>query len=249
MKLKTNQGIIISILVLLFNLPCCKDLYGREQLAIADKGSYLADIISTLKTEWPTNRTVNIIAHGHSVPAGYFKTPIVNTFNAYPHLIHKALKAEYPYSVINVIVSAIGGENSLSGAKRFKEDVLSLKPDVILIDYALNDRGIGLESAEIAWREMIEKSLSSGAKVILLTPTGDTSAGMDDPDDLLNQHAKQIRNLAHEYQVGLVDSLQLFKQYIQQGGKLEDLMSQVNHPNLQGHQLVANELASWFKAE
>ena len=30
------------------------------------------------------------------------------------------------------------------------------------------------------------------------------------------------------------------------GGKLDDLMSQVNHPNRKGHELVANELQSWF---
>jgi len=29
-----------------------------------------------LQKEWPKNRAMNIVFHGHSVPAGYFKTPL-----------------------------------------------------------------------------------------------------------------------------------------------------------------------------
>ena len=241
-----KQAVRISILSILFFASLCGNLYGEETRGIIDKQSYLANVVNLLKQEWPKNRTVNIVAHGHSVPAGYFKTPLVDTFSAYPHLLHKALKAKYPYAVINVIVTAIGGETSQRGAERFEKDVLVLKPDVVLIDYALNDRGIGLDNAEKAWRAMIEKAIAQGVKVILLTPTGDTSASLDNPNDPLNLHAEQIQELAKEYHVGLVDSTQLYKQYIRKGGKLEDLMSQVNHPNRQGHELIAQEIFCWF---
>src|SRR3954471_18679187 len=105
----------------------------------ASPDNYLAEVISQLQRHWPTNRTITIVCHGHSVPAGYFKTPVVDTFNAYPHLLHVAIKARRPHAVTNVIVAAIGGENAESGAKRFERDVLSLRPDVVTIDYALND--------------------------------------------------------------------------------------------------------------
>ena len=124
--------------------------------------------------------------------------------------------------------------------------MLSLRPDVVTIDYGLNDRGIGLERAKKAWTTMIEKAQIAGVKVILLTPTGDLSAKLDDPNDPLNQHAAQIRTLAAEHHVALVDSLALFEQYVKNGGKLEDIMSQVNHPNRKGHNLVAASLLSWF---
>ena len=35
-------------------------------------------------------------------------------------------------------------------------------------------------------------------------------------------------------------------QYVEKGGKLEDLMSQGNHPNRKGHALVAAALLEWF---
>jgi lysophospholipase L1-like esterase len=215
----------------------------------AGRAGYLADIRTLLNIQWPKNRTVNIVCHGHSVPAGYFRTPLVRSMDAYPHLLHAALCDAFRFARINVIVTAIGGENAESGAARFDRDVLSLRPDVVTIDYALNDRAIGLERAEKAWRTMIEKALAAKAKVILLTPTPDKAAKLDDPTDPLHQHADQIRRLAAEYHIGLVDSLGIFKQAIRYGVKLDDLMAQSNHPNRRGHELVARELERLFEEE
>lgn len=238
----------------------------------ADPATYLADLSTLLQRQWPANRTVNVVCHGHSVPAGYFKTPVVDTFNAYPHLLHRALKERFPFAVINVIVTAIGGENAEQGAKRFERDVLALRPDVVTIDYSLNDRGIGLARAEAAWRSMITNATARGIKVILLTPTPDLRAKLDDPQDPLVQHAEQVRRLAAEYGVGLVDSLAAFQRALRQPAsaapppathgaealraprrpapkRLADLMAQVNHPNRAGHELVAAELQRWFQPQ
>jgi len=212
----------------------------------ASRETYLSGISSSLARQWPKNRTVTIVCHGHSVPAGYFKTPVVDTFNAYPHLLHKALKERFPYAVLNVIVTAIGGENAETGAKRFHKDVLALHPDVVTIDYALNDRAIGLKRAEAAWRSMITNALKSGVRVILLTPTPDLRSKLDDPADPLNQHAEQIRNLAREYGIGLADSLAAFRARVSAGDQLKEFMAQGNHPNRKGHDLVADELLKWF---
>lgn len=212
----------------------------------ADPNTYLSDIAAEMRLQWPTNHMIPIVCHGHSVPAGYFKTPIVDTFNAYPHLLHRSLKEKFPYAVINVTVTAIGGEQSESGAKRFERDVLSLRPEVVTIDYGLNDRAIGLARAETAWRSMITNALSRNIKVILLTPTADQNAKLDDPNDPLNQHAAQIRRLAAEYKVGLADSLEAFRVKLKSGVPLTNLMSQRNHPSRAGHDLVVAELLRWF---
>ena len=49
-------------------------LFAAEP-AVADKATYLAELCQTLTLQWPRNRMVEIVVHGHSVPAGYFKTP------------------------------------------------------------------------------------------------------------------------------------------------------------------------------
>jgi len=248
MSLTKTQFYFHSLLLILACLlPAGSALMGDSTPALtADPKRFLSEVTAELSKQWPDNRTLRIVCHGHSVPAGFFKTPKVDTFNAYPHLLHLGLKERYPHAVINVIVTAIGGENSVRGAERFEAEVLTHRPDILLIDYALNDRGVGLEKARDAWVSMIQQAQSRNIKVILLTPTGDHRADMNDPDDLLNQHAAQIRDLAKEYQVGLVDSLQLFKDYINAGQPLDDLMSQVNHPNRKGHDIVTRALLDWF---
>ena len=220
---------------------------GRPLAAAeAERTTYLAGLSAAMQVKWPKNRTITIVCHGHSVPSGFFRTPVVDTFNAYPHLLHRGLKERFPHAVINVIVTAIGGEQSESGAKRFAADVLTHKPDLITIDYSLNDRGIGLERARVAWTAMISAAKQAGIPVLLLTPTPDQASKLDDPKDPLVQHAAQVRALAQEHQVGVVDSLELFKARVVQGTPLPDLMSQGNHPNRAGHDLVAAGLLAWF---
>jgi acyl-CoA thioesterase-1 len=154
---------------------------------IADPASYLNDLKTEMRKEWPKNKTINLVFHGHSVPAGYFKTPVVNTLEAYPYQVLRALKAEYPFAVINIINTSIGGENSESGAKRFETEVLNHKPDVLFIDYALNDQGIGLERAKVAWEKMISIALKKGIKVILLSPSPDQRVNILETNNVLER--------------------------------------------------------------
>ena len=218
-------------------------------MSMAKRETYLVSVCQALKAAWPNNRAVNIVCHGHSVPAGYFATPVVDTLNAYPHQLLMALKERYPLAVINVIVTAIGGENSERGAARFANEALNHRPDVLTLDYGLNDRGLGLARAEAAWRAMIEAALERQAKVLLLTPTADDSylRGAAAPEWVaLEEHAASIRRLAEAYGVGLADSLAVFKRYAEREGDLRNLLSWINHPNAAVHALVAQELMRWF---
>ena len=237
-----SRVVLLSLTAILF-----MSFQSDDKETSADTSSYLEDIKSELKKEWPGNRTINLVFHGHSVPAGYFKTPHVNTLDSYPFLLLKELKELYPYAVINVICTAIGGENSSQGAKRFESDVLVHKPDVLFIDYALNDRGIGLEKSKEAWEGMINKALKEKLKVILLTPSPDQRVEILEPGNPLDQHAAQIKSLAENHGIGMADSHAAFKERLRKGDSLSYYMSQVNHPNKKGHQLIADELLQFFK--
>lgn len=213
----------------------------------ANPSTYLSDLKKEMQIEWPKNRTINIVFHGHSVPAGYFKTPVVNTLAAYPALVLKKIKSQYPYAVVNVINTSIGGENSISGAKRFDNEVLNHQPDVLFIDYALNDIGAGLEESYKAWDEMIKKAKRENIKIILLTPSPDQRVDYADASNELKKHSDQIIRLANENKVGLVDSYKAFEFLYPKRKKLKKYMSQVNHPNEKGHELIAKEIIKWFE--
>lgn len=225
-------------------MPVC---HPARLMAQADPSGYLGDIRKELIKEWPGNRTINLVFHGHSVPAGYFKTPVVNTLDSYPYQVLAELKSLYPLAVINVINTAIGGENSESGSERFERDVLTHHPDVLFIDYALNDRGIGLEKSKIAWESMITRALDKNIKIILLTPSPDQTVNILEAGNELEKHANQIRDLAGKYRIGLADSYAAFRLIAASGKQLSGYMSQVNHPNREGHQLIMQEIIKFFR--
>ena len=117
---------------------------------------------------------------------------------------------------------------------------------MLFIDYSLNDRALSLEEARSYWASMIESALENNIKVILCTPTPDTTEDITDDAAPLAAHAEQVRELAETYHVGLVDSYALFKAKALAGEDISRYMSQNNHPNAQGHRLVADEILTWF---
>lgn len=237
-KFKMRSLVVVFFLFISF----CNAQQVRDSVSSKQGTDYLAELKKELKLKWPNNRTVNIVFHGHSVPSGYFTGGRVHTLAAYPHLFLKFLKEKYPTAVINSITTSIGGEQSEQGAKRFKSDVLPLKPDLIFIDYALNDRSIGLERTEAAWRSMIEEALAANKKLVLLTPTPDLTEDILDEKARLVGHVNLIKKLGKEYKLPVVDVYSRFKALKSSGVDISTYMSQSNHPNEQGHEVVLSEI-------
>jgi lysophospholipase L1-like esterase len=239
-----------KVLIALFLLIsfCCTSV-ANDDSAMINQEDYLAELKEQLGLKWPNNRTINVVFHGHSVPSGYFTGGVVNTLAAYPHLFFKFLKENYPKAVVNCITTSIGGEQSEQGAKRFKDDVLCMKPDLIFIDYALNDRGIGLERADAAWRSMINEALDNNIKLVLMTPTPDLREDILDENAKLAGYTNMIKNLGKEFDVPVVDVYARFKKLKQDGEDLSKLMAQNNHPNELGHKVVVREIVKELFSE
>ncbi len=124
-----RKAILCVLLILVFRVT-----YAQV------KEQYLQQVVKELEKVWPDNRTINLVFYGHSVPAGYWANHEVHKLKSYPQLVGNALQNRFPYAVISIIVTAVGGENSVKGAERFEKKVLIHKPDIVFIDYALNDR-------------------------------------------------------------------------------------------------------------
>ena len=223
----------LTALFIIFNITA---LHAQDSL-------FLRQVRSELQKAWPGNRAINLVFHGHSVPAGYFATPVVNTLRAYPQQVLQGIKQKYPNAVVNVIVTAIGGENSEKGAARFSSTVLIHKPDVLFIDYALNDRAIGLEKARAATEQMIREAQAQQIPVILLTPSPDISIEWKAVDNPLRRLRDQIVALAAQYKTGLVNTYDIFLRQ----ADVKPLMAQSNHPNEKGHRLIAEGILHWFQ--
>jgi hypothetical protein len=124
--------------------------------------------------------------------------------------------------------------------------VLNHKPDVLFIDYALNDTGIGAATSRKAWEYMIKAALKKSIKVILLTATPDQRVDLLSKETDLQRICNQVIELSKEYQTGLVDNYAIFQKLVSSGEKVTDYMSQVNHPNEKGHQLVVDGIMKYF---
>ena len=212
---------------------------------------YLEPVIDELAKRHPDNHVVNIVCHGHSVPAGYFATPFVDTFNSYPHLLHVIIKERFPFAVVNVIVTGKGGENCVRSAERFTAEVLNHNPAVVTINSGFHSvlGGISPEEARAAWEKMIAEGLGRGVKLILMTPIWDQSFFKQ--DDNWKERAVQaeyIRELAAKYGLGIVDTYKLYEDYVKKDDDLTALLSHVNHPSRLAHEMIARELARYFVA-
>lgn len=89
---------------------------------------------------------------------------------------------------------------------------------------------------------MIEEALMKNIKVILLTPSPDMTEDILSDNSLLAKHSNQIRELALFYKIGLVDSYRQFKNRCAAGESLSSYMSQSNHRNEKGHQLIFEQI-------
>ena len=94
---------------------------------------------------------------------------------------------------------------------------------------------------------MIKAALNKKIKVILLTPTPHQNYDLSDSTNAYEPFTEEIVALAKEYQLGLVDSYAAFRKKLKEGYSVAEYMSQVNHPNKEGHRLVSDEIIKWFK--
>lgn len=233
------RGPLIGLMALLW--------VDKTSAQIPSVTSYMSDVKSELQQIWPKNRRINLVFHGHSGPGGSWNNSRVNTLNSYPHLVLEKLKEMYPYAVINIIVTAVGGENSEKGAARFEQEVLNHHPDLVVIDYTGNDVSLGIEKSRAAWERMIDLAKGNGVKVMLVTPGVDQRIDINSAGNSYSKHAELIRDLAASKQVALVDPFAVFQKLVDTPGFVQDYMSWINHFNRKGHEVYANEIVKWMR--
>lgn len=122
-----------------------------------------------------------------------------------------------------LIGAGIGGNKVYDLYLRMEEDVLAKKPDVVVIYVGVNDvwhkqthqTGTDPDKFIRFYSAMIKKMQSAGIKVILATPAviGEKTDFSNAQDGDLNSYSQIIRNLAKQYNCGLVDLRKEFLKY------------------------------------
>lgn len=169
-----------------------------------------------------------IVAVGDSLTAGFG----VDEVDSYPVLLEKKLQAAgHNYRVVNGGVSAETSSGTLSRL----EWIMTLKPDIILLEIGANDglRGIEPQLVENNIRQILTR-LHQGDVVVLL-------AGMKMVWNLGTQYVEQFNNiyprLAAEFDV-------VFMPFFLEGVAMENTLNLSDgvHPNKHGYAVISDNI-------
>lgn len=168
---------------------------------------YIRLVISTLcvlaLTSMQLQKPVKVVLFGDSITQAGVKP------GGYISIMQQSQKA---YELIG---AGIGGNKVYDLYLRMEDDVLKLKPDVVVIYVGVNDvwhkqthqTGTDPDKFISFYSAMIRKMQTAGIKVILCTPAviGERTDFSNPQDGDLNSYSKIIRNLAKQYNCSLVD--------------------------------------------
>jgi lysophospholipase L1-like esterase len=183
------------------------------------------------------------------------------------------LRAELPARGVTgqVVNKGVGGHTTQDGMARFERDVLAEKPDLVIIQFGINDSTVNVwktpPEAEppVSLKQytdnltaMVRKLKAQHARVILMTPNpmrwtpdllgyyGKKPYIPADPMGLnvtMRPYVEAVRTVAAAEKVELVDVFNLFIDYGEvKGRKIDDLLLDGMHPSAAGHRLVADAL-------
>ena len=182
-------------------------------------------------TETDTTNTQTILCFGDSITAGY---GLEDTNDAYPHLLQQKIDSlGLNYTVIN---SGVSGETTAGGESRISW-VLNQEVDIFLLELGANDglRGVALSETKANLQSIIDtvEKESPGTKIIL--------AGMQLPPNMGNDYTSKFKELYAD--LAKKNDVEFLPFILQNVGGIEDLNQKDGiHPNVEGHQLVAENV-------
>ena len=219
--------------------------------------------LGTFSQETPAARPLTIVALGDSTTAPRGKLKIYA----------ECLKEDLPKQglKVDIINAGIGGQSTADAAKRFEKDVSSKHPDIVIIQFGLNDSTINVwknppdTKSRVSqgqyvtqleqWVETLRKQ---NIQVILMTPNpmrwtpqliklyGKPPYLPKDPDGLnvtLIPYVQDVRDLAKKHKLPLVDVYAAFQKHGKLPGKSVDgLLLDGMHPNDEGQRMIADML-------
>ena len=178
---------------------------------------------------------------------------------------------------IEVMNAGVPGDTTAAARLRFEKDVLLQRPDLVIIQFGINDAAVDvwksppatsarvpLDAYAANLRFFVNEAQRHNARVILMTPNplrwtsklresyGRSPYDPTDPDGfnvLLAGYAQAVRDVARDTGVSLVDAYQAYRDRAEREDvTVDDFLLDGMHPNARGHRLTAELLAAIVSA-
>lgn len=201
----------------------------------------LRKYVEKTRRDLESGANATIVCFGDSITAGYAVR------RGFPSFLLESLRQRFPDSKIEMINSGICGDTSQDGLGRLDWAVLSYEPDLVTINFGINDcvLGLSLEEFEMNLVEMVRRIRAGPDSEILLL----SSQPLESPpyDQRVLDYYQTVERVAKEMNVGFVDVYGAWMKRVQAGMPLDSLiLPGLDHPNEAGYRIIAEELMSLF---
>jgi lysophospholipase L1-like esterase len=155
---------------------------------------------------------------------------------------------------ITPLPCGVGGNRSVEMLARVDNDVISKKPDWMLLNCGVNDvwsRSIDLPTYEKNITAIVDKAQAAGIKVMILPPTPIYEASTNEFNDKIPGEVAFMQKLAKDRNLPCADVHAAWLDYIAaQADPANNNLVTVDgvHPNADGHQLMAKTILTAFGA-
>ncbi len=188
-----------------------------------------------------SKRPIRVVCFGDSVTGVYYHT---GSQRAYTAMLELALEAALPGTHVDATNAGISGHTTVDGLARIEKDVLAHKPDIVTVMFGLNDMvRVSLADYRKNLVTIVARCRAIGAEVVLATPNNVIETA-NRPSTKLVKYCDVVRAVSRELKVPLCDSYRGFdavRHHDRADWRL--LMSDQIHPNMDGHRLIATQLA------
>lgn len=182
-----------------------------------------------------------IVAFGDSITAGFAVR------RGFPSFWREQLQQKFREAKVEMINSGISGDTSCDGLARLDWSVLSYEPDLVTINFGINDSvfDIAVDEFKENLTKMIRRIRAGpGSEILLLS-----SQPLETPpyDRIVQNYYRAVEDVAKQMDVGFVDVYGAWMERVRQGTPLSSLIIPgLDHPNEAGYRIIAEELMKLF---
>jgi lysophospholipase L1-like esterase len=182
---------------------------------------------------------MKLLIRGGSIAAGH------GVFKSYADILKESLLPKG----IEVINRSRYRETSFDGIGTFKEDITDFQPDILLINFGVDDAFSYVYRSEFQENlvQMIRLARIRFNPVILLA----TSHTFDNPNDMdaVNIFYRSLRIVASDLDYELIAVHSYWAGYLEEHNlcSRDLVLSDSRYPNEKGHQVIAEAILNWLR--